>query len=39
VDVYSAAYGWCPRDTQVYDAAQSERAWARLLATFQQALA
>ena len=39
VEVYPAAHGWCPPDTQVYDAAQSERAWARLLATFKQALA
>src|SRR6059058_4592695 len=39
VKVYPAAHGWCPPDSQVYDAAQSERAWARLLATFQQALA
>jgi len=39
VEVYPAAHGWCPPDTQVYDAAQSERAWTRLLATFKQALA
>ena len=39
VEVYPAAHGWCPPDTQVYDAAQSERAWARLLVTFKQALA
>jgi carboxymethylenebutenolidase len=39
VEVYPAAHGWCPPDSQVYDAAQSERAWARLLATFKQALA
>lgn len=39
VEVYPAAHGWCPADTQVYDAAQSERAWARLLATFGTALA
>ena len=39
VEVYPAAHGWCPPDTQVYDAAQSERAWARMLATFKQALA
>ncbi len=38
VEVYPAAHGWCPPDTQVYDAAQSERAWARLLATFSVAL-
>lgn len=39
VEVYPAAHGWCPPDTQVYDAAQSERAWTRLLATFSTALA
>ena len=39
VEVYPAAHGWCPPDSQVYDAAQSERAWTRMLATFQQALA
>ena len=39
VEVYPAAHGWCPSDTQVYDAAQAERAWTRLLATFGQALA
>jgi carboxymethylenebutenolidase len=39
VEVYPAAHGWCPPDSQVYDAAQAERAWARLLATFKQALA
>jgi len=38
VEVYPAAHGWCPPDTRVYDAAQSERAWARLLALFSQAL-
>ncbi|MEJ8857574.1 dienelactone hydrolase family protein [Variovorax robiniae] len=39
VEVYPAAHGWCPPDTQVYDAAQAERAWARLLETFGKALA
>jgi carboxymethylenebutenolidase len=39
VEVYPAAHGWCPPDTQVYDAAQAERAWTRLLATFSKALA
>jgi carboxymethylenebutenolidase len=38
VEVYPAAHGWCPPDTQVYDAAQAERAWARLLATLSKAL-
>ena len=39
VEVYPAAHGWCPPDTQVYDAAQSERAWARMLVTLGTALA
>lgn len=39
VEVYPAAHGWCPPDTKVYDAAQSERAWTRLLATLSQGLA
>lgn len=39
VEVYPAAHGWCPPDTRVYDAAQAERAWTRLLATFKEALA
>lgn len=38
VEVYPAAHGWCPPDTQVYNAAQSERAWERMLAMFKQAL-
>lgn len=39
VEVYPAAHGWCPSDSRVYDAAQSDRAWTRLLATFGKALA
>jgi carboxymethylenebutenolidase len=39
VEVYPAQHGWCPPDSQVYDQAQAERAWGRLLATFQTALA
>lgn len=39
VEVYPAAHGWCPPDTTVYNAAQAERAWTRLLATFGTALA
>ncbi len=38
VEVYPAAHGWCPPDTRVFDATQSERAWTRLLATFSTAL-
>lgn len=39
VEVYPAAHGWCPPDTRVHDAAQSEKAWGRMLAMFSQALA
>jgi len=39
VEVYPAAHGWCPPDTKVYDAAQSEKAWTRLLATLKDGLA
>lgn len=39
VEVYPAAHGWCPPDTQVYDREQSEKAWSRMLAMFDEALA
>ncbi|HEY8520110.1 MAG TPA: dienelactone hydrolase family protein [Gammaproteobacteria bacterium] len=39
IEVYPAAHGWCPPDTQVYDMEQAERAWARMLALFERALA
>ena len=40
VEVYEGAlHGWCPPDSQVYDEAQAERAWSRLLALFERALA
>jgi carboxymethylenebutenolidase len=39
IEVYPAAHGWCPPDTQVYDREQSERAWSRMLAMFETALA
>ena len=32
-------HGWCPPDSRVYDEAQAERAWSRLLALFASALA
>lgn len=38
VEVYPAAHGWCPPDSRVYDTAQSERAWSRLLTLFSQTL-
>lgn len=39
IEVYPAAHGWCPPDTQVYDMAQAEKAWSRMLAMFEKALA
>jgi carboxymethylenebutenolidase len=39
IEVYPAAHGWCPPDTLVYDYDQSERAWSRMLALFERALA
>jgi carboxymethylenebutenolidase len=39
IEVYKAAHGWCPPDTQVYDRGESERAWSRMLAMFDKALA
>jgi carboxymethylenebutenolidase len=39
IEVYEGAmHGWCPPDSQVYHAAQAERAWARLLVLFEKAL-
>ena len=39
IEVYEGAlHGWCPPDTQVYNATQAERAWSRLLALFERAL-
>lgn len=40
IEVYEGtAHGWCPPDSAVYDAAQAERAWGRLLVLLQDALA
>jgi len=40
VEVYAgAAHGWCPPDSQVYNEAQAEKAWSRLLALYSEALA
>jgi carboxymethylenebutenolidase len=39
IEVYPAAHGWCPPDSAVYDETQAERAWSRLLALFDRALA
>jgi carboxymethylenebutenolidase len=34
IEVYPAQHGFCVIDSPVYDEAQAERAWARMLATF-----
>ncbi|MBU3992131.1 MAG: dienelactone hydrolase family protein [Alphaproteobacteria bacterium] len=34
IEVYPADHGWTVPDSPVYDAAQAERAWGRLLALF-----
>lgn len=38
IEVYPAAHGWSVPDSPVYEPAQAERAWARLLALYQRAL-
>lgn len=40
IEVYAGAmHGWCAIDSAVYNQPQAERAWARLLALFERALA
>ncbi len=40
IEVYAGAlHGWCPPDSAVYNAAQAEKAWERMLALFKEALA
>jgi carboxymethylenebutenolidase len=39
IEVYAGAHGWCPPDSQVYNEAQAEKAWTRLLALYSKALA
>jgi carboxymethylenebutenolidase len=39
IEVYPAAHGWCPPDSGVYDKDQAEKAWSRMLALFDKALA
>ena len=39
IEVYEGTlHGWCPPDSAVYNEAQAERAWGRLLALFDRAL-
>ena len=40
IEVYEgAAHGWCPPDSGVYNEPQAEKAWSRLLALYDKALA
>ena len=40
IEVYEGTlHGWCPPDSRVYNEAQAERAWSRLLVLFEAALA
>jgi len=40
IEVYEdTLHGWCPVDSQVYHQAQAERAWSRMMALFDTALA
>ncbi|MEM6703716.1 MAG: dienelactone hydrolase family protein [Acidobacteriota bacterium] len=40
IEVYTGAlHGWCPPDSAVYNEAQAEKAWERMLALFESALA
>ncbi|MGI9257228.1 MAG: dienelactone hydrolase family protein [Gammaproteobacteria bacterium] len=40
IEVYEGTlHGWCPPDSHVYNEASAERAWSRLLALFETALA
>ena len=40
IEVYAGTlHGWCPPDSAVYNEAQAERAWSRLLVLFDTALA
>jgi carboxymethylenebutenolidase len=39
IEVYAGAmHGWCPPDAAVYNQAQAEKAWSRMLAMFKTAL-
>ena len=38
IEVYGAAHGWCPPDSQVHNQELAEKAWSRLLALYSKAL-
>ncbi len=35
IEVYNADHGWCTLDAPIYDKAEADRAWARLLALYK----
>jgi len=40
IEVYEGTkHGWCPPDSRVYNEAQAEKAWSRMLALYERALA
>ncbi|MEP7353250.1 MAG: dienelactone hydrolase family protein [Acidobacteriota bacterium] len=39
IEVYGAAHGWCPPDSNAYNEALAEKAWARLLVLYSKTLA
>lgn len=38
IEVYPAQHGWCTLDAPIYDRAQAEKAWGRMLALFKKSL-
>lgn len=38
IEVYPAQHGWCTIDAPIYDKAQAEMAWGRMLALYKQYL-
>lgn len=38
IEVYPAQHGWCTLDAPIYDRAQAEKAWGRMLALFKKNL-
>ncbi|WP_371433456.1 dienelactone hydrolase family protein [Novosphingobium sp.] len=38
IEVYPAQHGWCTIDAPIYDKAQAEKAWGRMLALYKQYL-
>lgn len=38
IEVYPAQHGWCTIDSPVYDEAEAERAWAKMLTIFERHL-